>query len=168
MDSAPGEGSCFEVLLPLSAGPAPDDAEQAAAALSPATDGEVRPADACHILCAEDDDQVAGEVMAVLTDAGYRVTRAVDGDRAMALALAGTFDLIISDVIMPGISGPAMVARLRARGVATPVLFLSGYTDDRLRSHGFEPGSVSLLRKPFELDVLRREVALKLSERPLS
>lgn len=102
-----------------------------------------------HVLVVEDDAQVAVFIRRVLSQEGFRVTDAKNGVEALELLNEELPDLILTDVIMSKMSGPAMVAQMRSLGIEVSVVFMSGYADDRLDAHGFAPGKVSLVRKPF-------------------
>ncbi len=96
------------------------------------------------ILVADDDPQVRGIVGAVLRNSGYEVVEACDGLEALRIARERRFDLIVSDVIMPGMRGPDLVRALRgpAEGLCR-CLLISGYTDEK------DCPGVPLLHKPF-------------------
>ena len=74
-------------------------------------------------------------------------------------------DLILSDVIMPRMSGPQMIQQMHQEGIDIPVVFLSGYTDDRLHAQGFDATKVTLIRKPFQSEELLGCVSQALSLR---
>jgi len=84
------------------------------------------------ILLAEDDEAVRAIARETLERAGYRVLSAADGSAALSLASAhdGTIDLLLTDVIMPGMHGPELAARLAASRPHLPVVFVSGYSDE--------------------------------------
>jgi PAS domain S-box-containing protein len=149
IQSRVGEGTCVDVLLPHT--------EEQPAESAPALDaGTLRPRGKGTILVAEDEPIVADLVREVLSQEGYAVVVARSG--AEALQLAGEsgsgFSLLLTDVIMPAMSGPELVKRLRQRQPALPVLFTSGYTEDALAKHGFRIEEVDLLRKPFSREQL--------------
>ena len=139
-----GKGTRVEVLLPCTA-EQPTESAPPESAVAPRRRREET------ILVAEDEPIVAGLVRAVLSQEGYRVVVARNGAEALELAGAeeGGFDLLLTDVIMPVMSGPELVKQLREREPALPVLFMSGYTEDILVEHGFRIEEVDLLRKPF-------------------
>ena len=91
-----------------------------------------------------------------------RADHAIDGVEALQLLEAAHYDLVLTDVIMPGMSGPRLAADMRTAGYDTPVLFMSGYTDDRLEVHGFDPRSAPLIRKPFTPGQLLKRLAQSL------
>jgi CheY-like chemotaxis protein len=86
-----------------------------------------------------------------LSDAGYRVLAAASGAEALRAAAehSGPIDLLLTDVIMPGMNGRELAERLAAARPATPALFLSGYTDEILGPQGVLAPGVHLLQKPF-------------------
>jgi DNA-binding NarL/FixJ family response regulator len=71
---------------------------------------------------------------------------------------AGPIDVVVSDVVMPGLPGPELVARLEAKHPGVRALYMSGYTDDKIVHHGAREHGVSLLAKPFTPDELARRV----------
>lgn len=102
------------------------------------------------ILVAEDDPVVYTFVTSVLEDAGYRVFAAQNGKDALQLLERKTaIDLLLSDVIMPGMRGPEVVRRLTSQGRRLRVLFISGYSDDELHDLAYGIQGISLLAKPF-------------------
>ncbi len=148
-------GATFEIVLPLAGGefdevPAPS----APTGKPPRREG--------HILVVEDEPIVARLTREVLGGAGYRISERRNGKEALELLRSQEFDLVLSDVIMSEMSGPEMVKELQASGRSQRVLFMSGYTDDRLVAHGFDPESVPLLRKPFTSSDLLESVRVAL------
>jgi two-component system cell cycle sensor histidine kinase/response regulator CckA len=110
------------------------------------------------ILLVEDEDPVAGFVERTLHENGCVLTRATNGQQALDLFDADpSFDMILSDVIMPVMGGPAFVAVLRKRNIQIPVVFMSGYTNDAIAAAGLGADAV-LLEKPFSPWELRRAV----------
>jgi signal transduction histidine kinase len=109
------------------------------------------------ILVVEDDPRVLTATMESLAELGHRPVSCADPLRAEeCLAEMATVDLILSDVLMPGRTGPEMIAALDARWAAVPVLFVTGYAGE-LDGQGF--GRHAVLRKPFTLAALERAVA---------
>ncbi|MEP5765554.1 MAG: ATP-binding protein [Halieaceae bacterium] len=161
-DSAPGQGSRFELLLPLCEPAALDAVEPGHLADDESAPTEM-PAQSARILVVEDDTNVATLIDSVLSTAGYTVSIANCGQSGLSLLQDQHFDLIVSDIVMPGMSGPQMVKEKEALGNSTPVLFMSGYTDDRLDIQGFDSKKILLLRKPFAPSELLREAARALS-----
>ncbi|HSS00748.1 MAG TPA: ATP-binding protein [Kofleriaceae bacterium] len=146
-----GKGSTFTVFLPRTRGSAP---HRAAAAAQP------RAALAREsLLVVEDEAAVRRAVQRNLERLGYRVIAATDGEDALRIAesLDGV-DLLLSDVVMPGIDGPELACRLRAKWPDLPVLFVTGYSADRLaRSDALGPHD-RVLEKPYQLEELTRTI----------
>ncbi len=117
-----------------------------------------------YVLVIEDDPAIAGILIDVLGDEGYRVATAEDG-AGLALALADPPDLVLLDVMMPGMSGIEVCRRLRAdpRTAAVPVVFLTAVPPDILTPQVAAYAPRALLRKPFGLaevlDVVAHELA---------
>jgi EAL domain-containing protein (putative c-di-GMP-specific phosphodiesterase class I)/response regulator RpfG family c-di-GMP phosphodiesterase len=104
-----------------------------------------------RILVVEDDPELCELVRDSLDAAGYLVEASADGAAALQRALAADqpFDLVITDVVMPRVSGPELAARLRTQWPGLRVLFLSGYTSEMLRRHGVRVESEMVVEKPF-------------------
>ena len=112
------------------------------------------------VLVVENEEPVREMIVDVLSLHGYTALAAGDGEEALRVAAShhGALDLIIVDVVMPGISGEALAQRLTAGRPGTRVLYISGYTDDLIRQHGFTLASGHFLQKPFSVDDLARKV----------
>jgi CheY-like chemotaxis protein len=97
----------------------------------------------------------------MLEEEGYLVLQAGNGLDAIALAERhrGDIDLLLTDVVMPRLSGPELAQQLRAMRPGLEVLFMSGYNDSRLVHRGVEEANVNLLVKPFSPDDLVKRVA---------
>ncbi|HLZ10339.1 MAG TPA: response regulator, partial [Chloroflexota bacterium] len=91
---------------------------------------------------------------------GYRVLEAAGGERAIDLAAEyeGSIDLLVTDVVMPGLSGRRVAETLVERIPRLKVLFVSGYTDDLVVRHGVVESAVAFLQKPFTPTTLTRKV----------
>ena len=143
--SEPGRGSTFKVYLPRLDGPVPAAPE---AAVGPSGSRRVG---AVTILVVEDEEAVRGLVSEILESAGHRVTMA--GSPQDALALAGQADwradLVLTDMVMPGMTGREMVTRLKEGRPELRVLFMSGYTAQAAgQQQLLQPGD-AFLQKPF-------------------
>jgi DNA-binding response OmpR family regulator len=112
----------------------------------------------------EDEELVRKLAADVLRGRGFTVLAAASGREGIALAEAnaGTIRLVVSDVVMPGMSGPEMAAALAGRGLNFPVLFMSGYAESD--SGALLPAGAPLLQKPFSPDALARRVRAFLDE----
>ena len=111
------------------------------------------------ILLVEDEPSVRGVARQVLARQGYTVLEAPDGQTALMMIAAGArVDLVLTDVVMPGMSGRALADQLARRSPGIRVLYMSGYTDDAIVRHGMlEPG-LAYLQKPFRPDALAQKV----------
>jgi DNA-binding response OmpR family regulator len=119
-----------------------------------------------NILIAEDDESVARFLRQALREAGYVTQVTGDGVEALALAVAGDFDLLLLDVMLPGKDGLAICDALRGRGVATPILILTAR--DRLEDkiEGLDRGADDYLVKPFQIGELLARVRALLRRPP--
>ena len=118
-----------------------------------------------HLLLIEDDAQLAAEIAAPLSAQGFEVTRVADGEAGLEAATARSFDLVITDRMLPSLEGLDVVRALRARGDQVPILVLSALdtVDDRV--HGLRAGSDDYLGKPFALEELLARVESLLRRR---
>ena len=147
VDSAPEHGSAFDIYLPRLAGE--ERVRSASPAHSPAVGHET-------ILLVEDEPELRSVTKRILASRGYDVIVACDGAEALEIALAdeGRINAILTDVVMPRLSGPEFIERLRASGRRIPVVFMSGYSDvDSLGHVTLAPGDL-YLQKPFSADDL--------------
>ncbi len=112
-----------------------------------------------RILLVEDDPDLAAGVRDNLVAEGYRVRLAGTGDGGLDLALREGFDLVILDIMLPGMDGFAVCRELRARGCEVPVLFLTARSESEDRVRGLEEGGDDYLSKPFDLRELLARVA---------
>ena len=142
-DSEPGCGARFTIYLPRVAA-----SVQAATPLPVASSGVFGSE---TILVVEDEPGVRKLTCRALSGQGYTILRAECGEEALRVAdeYEGTIHLLVTDVVMPGMSGPELVKQIATVRPETKVLYLSGYTDDSIVRHGMlEPGII-LLPKPF-------------------
>jgi len=146
-----GKGTTFKVYLPR---------VEAAADLQPASSSVVALGRGSGtILLVEDEASIRTLVEGALRRYGFDVVAAGDADAAIAACERGLHvDLLITDVIMPGMSGPELVRRLDAAGRALPVLYVSGYTDRALVHQGMRESGTLFLQKPFTPESLVRKV----------
>ena len=148
IDSEVGRGTTVTVFLPASGAPVTVHDE-------PATAGE-RAADGASVLVVEDQDPVRRQACRILEAQGYRVREAASADEA----LAGwePVDVLVTDVVMPGMSGQQLAERARERIPGLSVVFMSGHTDDVLVRDGARQGDIAFVQKPFTRNSLLRAV----------
>jgi CheY-like chemotaxis protein len=142
IDSHPGQGTSVSICLPRG------NAEPAPAPRDAATNARVRPSET--ILLAEDEPTVRDLVRGYLRGAGYEVLEASDGAAALSLESRhpGTIHLLLTDIVMPGISGVELAARMRVRRAGVKVLYMSGYTEEAMESVGLE-STAAFIAKPY-------------------
>jgi CheY-like chemotaxis protein len=150
--SAPGEGAAFTIYLPRAT---EAEARTEASRVAPRAAGGPE-----TILVVEDERAVRSLVKEILETNGYSVLEAGNADEALraAQAYAGTIDLLLSDVVMPGMSGPSLAVQLRAMRPSIEVLFMSGYAEEPLELRGIVEKGAGFLAKPFTLAALTRKV----------
>jgi len=114
-----------------------------------------------HILLVEDNTMVRHSIEATLRGLGYRVTAVASGAQCVQLVEAGTdlVDLLVTDVMMPEMSGKELAARLRAVAAGLPVLYMSGYDQATLASRQRVAPAEHFLQKPFDSEELSAAVA---------
>ena len=111
-----------------------------------------------RVLVVEDEDMVRAVAERALVRQGYVVETASDGEEALAMFADGKgYDLIVSDVVMPNLDGPAMARQLRARYGNIKILFMSGYAEEQLRQ-SINLDNVSFLPKPFSVQQIAEAV----------
>ncbi|HEY7225677.1 MAG TPA: response regulator transcription factor [Micromonosporaceae bacterium] len=125
--------------------------ERGLGAAVPAAGPAVRP----RLLLVEDDRELLAMLDRALTDSGYDVLPAMDGQRGLHLALTQPCDVMVIDRGLPAIEGLELTARLRRTGIRTPVLILSAYGTVGDRVAGLDAGAEDYLVKPFDLDELQ-------------
>jgi len=158
--SEPGRGTTFKIYLPQVDAP-PDAAGVAATELPRGTE---------TVLLVEDAAAVRAAVRQVLERQGYTVLEAPHGNAALALATAhdGPIHLLLTDVVMPGLSGRQVADQLKQLRPDTRVLYASGYTDDAVVRHGVLEAGIAYLQKPFTTGSLARKVRETLDRPPRS
>jgi PAS domain S-box-containing protein len=147
--SAPARGTTFTILLPGIASPAPPRVEEQAPPLAAAAANGT-------ILLVEDEDSLRRLTRRTLDRAGYHVLEARRGAEAVAIAERGPIDLLMTDMVMPDMSGRDVAARITGRHPGIRVLFVSGYTADTL-PHAGAPVT-HFLEKPFSSAAIARKV----------
>jgi len=156
VESEPGAGSTFRVYLPrVAAAAAAAAAERATAA--PALE---MPAGSETVLLIEDEGALRLLVRSLLERDGHAVLEAESGAAALALARnhPGPIHLVLSDVVMPGLSGPEVAARIGKLHPEAAFLFMSGYPGEVVNQRQVLPAGVQVLEKPFTAEQLRRKL----------
>lgn len=115
---------------------------------------ELPAAPATRVLLVEDDRRLVEMLTGLLTDEGYAVESAPDGQRGLHLGLTRDYDLLVLDRGLPAIEGLDLLGRLRGRGVVTPALVLSALGNPSDRVDGLDAGAEDYLAKPFDIDEL--------------
>jgi CheY-like chemotaxis protein len=152
-----GAGSTFTVYLPRA---------ERVAAPPERSRSRARPATGELLLVVEDEAAVRRGVQRNLERLGYRVATASDGENALRVTEAlGPIDLLLTDVVMPGLDGPGLACRLRARWPGLPVLFVTGYSADRLTHSDALGPNDRVLEKPYQLDDLAQAIREMLAAR---
>jgi PAS domain S-box-containing protein len=157
--SEPTRGTTFKVYLPRVAGvPEPARVQAPAGALAPGRE---------TVLLVEDEANVRKLTRELLERQGYTVLEAVDGAHAIQLSIeyAGHIDLLLTDVIMPGINGRELADKVTLFRPGVSVLFMSGYTEDTIGNNNVLEEGASFLPKPFTFEALSRKVRQVLEER---
>ncbi len=151
VESEPGEGSTFRLLFPQASG----EMEEIPAPLP-----DPEPARLEMVLLVEDEASVRTLAETILRRQGYRVVAADSGRAAIEIwkERRGEIDILLTDVIMPHMSGSELAHQLRAMKPGLKVLFMSGYTDDMIASHGLLAGETQLIQKPFTSKELSRKL----------
>lgn len=150
--SEPGKGTSFKIYLPRveeAVEEIPVDKKQPESLTGQET-----------ILLVEDDEGVRSVCEVILTEKGYKVMSAPNGEQALRFfnKKRGEIDLLVTDVVMPGISGPELAGQTKPFRNNMKVLYVSGYAEDAIVHHGkLDPG-ISFLQKPFSPESLLRKV----------
>jgi len=153
VDSEVGKGTTFRIYLP--------EANPVAADALPEVPAPVKVApERRTILVVEDERSLRKLTRKTLSDAGHRVFEAGDASEALEISrkTEGAIDLLLTDVIMPGMSGKKLADVVLAERPGINVLYMSGYTDGEIATHGILEQGTAILRKPFTRDELMRQV----------
>ena len=143
LHSEVGKGARFDVYLPRAEG---------VAEVAPPSEAPIkRVQGSTTILLVEDESSLRKLTGNTLKEAGYKVLEAGEAFQAMELAkeFDGTIDLLLTDVVMPGLSGRELAEKLRPERPEMRVLYISGYTDGAVATHGVLESGITILRKPF-------------------
>jgi DNA-binding NtrC family response regulator len=152
VDSQPGQGATFKIYLPHT-----QEAFKTVSVPSgnpPAAEGSET------ILLVEDETSVRAFIQDILQKQGYRVLTACQSSDAFLIGgrHEGPIHLMVTDVVMPGMSGFELAERLRSPRPFMKVLYMSGYTDSSLVRYGMDSDRVAFLQKPFTADILVRKI----------
>ncbi|MCA9980680.1 MAG: PAS domain S-box protein, partial [Anaerolineales bacterium] len=144
VNSIPGEGSSFCIYLPT--------VDEQSHAITPAPLPDKKPSTGNEtLLIVEDDFAVRGFIVDVLQAQGYHLLEAATGEEAIKIATHYTesIQLLVTDVIMPGMNGKVLAEAVRHLQPTVKILFISGYDDDLIAHHGVLDAGIALLQKPF-------------------
>jgi two-component system cell cycle sensor histidine kinase/response regulator CckA len=157
VDSAPDRGTTFTIVLPTTTD-RPTEVE--------ASGHQVKHLRGVTILVVEDEPEVLALCVDALTEFGHHVVGASDASEALAVIDSGqAVDLLLTDVVMPSMSGPELARKIMTRLGSVPAVFMTGYADGTdIAGHGIEPNDI--LRKPFTEDDLARAVNSQLGDAP--
>jgi nitrogen-specific signal transduction histidine kinase/ActR/RegA family two-component response regulator len=151
--SEPGQGTTFDLYFPITAELADHRPDEA-------TVPDHRGSET--VLLMEDEPALRNLAEQALRSYGYQVLAASNGAEALDLVRArgSEIDIVVTDVVMPAMSGPALAESIRALAPGLPVLFISGHTDDAMLRHGLLTREIHFLPKPY----MQRDLALKVRE----
>jgi len=153
-----GVGTTFHIYFPAATAGLQADVEPA---------GDTLPRGTETILLVEDEDTVRRLVSRTFKELGYEVLEARDGKRA--LDICATYEqpihLVLTDVVMPAMSGPEMVGRMKRIRTDFKVLYMTGFTDDRILHHGVANHGVQVIQKPYTRQTLSQRVRSVLDEK---
>jgi len=152
LTSSPGNGATFSIYLPR--------VDQAAEVEKHGTEQPAQLRGAETILLVEDEDTLRALVRHLLEEYGYHVLEACDGSEALRISeqTSGNIHLLLTDVVMPGISGRVLADQMKQKRTDMKVVFMSGYTGQRVGEKDIlEPGSL-FLQKPFTRENLARKI----------
>jgi two-component system cell cycle sensor histidine kinase/response regulator CckA len=150
--SEPGKGTTFRVYLPqIESGVAEPDSSKAALTMKHGSE---------TVLLVEDEDMVRKLASELLEETGYVVLSASGGEEAINFATTHTdrIDLLITDVVMPKMSGKEVAEQLKKIHPETKVLFMSGYTDEAIVHHGIVDSNIAFIQKPFSEHALAHKI----------
>jgi two-component system cell cycle sensor histidine kinase/response regulator CckA len=165
VDSTVGEGTAFRVFLPVHI-PSPNAVVPPPQPVAPKRAVARDLSGAGRILFVEDEDAVRGVAAKLLRARGYEVIEAASGEEALELAEthAGQIDLMISDVVMPGMQGPDLLKQARIYLGEAPVMFISGYAESEFSDLLEGESNISFLPKPIDIKTLAERVKQELQK----
>ena len=152
VESAPGKGSTFRVWLAQVGGESPE--------VPTAITRTMRPVSGGTVLLTEDESNIRKALAEYLGNLGFEVLQARDGIDALEVAAGhqGNIDLLVTDLVMPRMSGPELAQRLVAESAELKVIYVSGYTPDAVREYGVSKHNSVFLQKPFLLGDLSNAI----------
>ncbi len=150
--SEPGEGTTFNIYLPR--------LDEPVEVLMKEGESREIPRGNETVLVVEDEEAVRRLAVHLLKNQGYKVLEAARGDKALLFLEQhpGPIDLILTDVVMPGISGPQLVEGLQKVRKKPKIIYMSGYTDESVIYHGVREGEMNFIQKPFTMETLGKKV----------
>ena len=156
MESGEQGGATFTVSLPRAGGPTPE--------LPAGSDAAVPRGSGERLLIVEDEAAAREALLQILSALGYGVAAAGSGTEAGALPAEAPFDALLTDVVLPDVSGLDLARELTRRWPKMRVILMSGYSDDAAIRLAVPAGEVRFLQKPFGIDLLARELRAALEE----
>ncbi len=159
VESVEGQGAVFRVILPAARaeGLAAAEGVPQVTAEPPVGRGE-------RILVVEDEDAAREALRDILRSLGYEVIAAASGEEAGTLPVEEPFDVLLTDLMLPGIGGTQLAAGLQERWPSLRTILMSGYTEDEAVRKGTSEGNIRFLQKPFDIAHLAREIREALAE----
>jgi CheY-like chemotaxis protein len=159
IESKPGEGTTVKIYLPRVPGEVRDDPPHREAAAAAAN---VAPT----ILLVEDDHDVRAYVVEILRDLQFRVLDAHDADAALGMVDRNDVrvDLVLTDVVLPGMNGRQLAEEMKSRQPGIKVLYMSGYSRDAIVRQGRLGSGVELMQKPLTREVLAERIRAALGD----
>ncbi|TAM53358.1 MAG: response regulator [Acidobacteria bacterium] len=157
LESEVGRGTTVRITLPAVAA--------APAAGPPSGDKPLPRGRGEHVLIVEDERGAREGLAEILTSLGYTVFAAASGEDAEALPVEPAFDLLLTDLMLPGMAGPELAVEMAGRWPRLRVILMSGYTEDEAVKGRIAAELVHFLQKPFDMVTLAHEVRTALDER---
>lgn len=158
VETKAGKGSCFRMWLPRAAASAEAEPEDVGPAEEPPGGRGER------VLVVEDEEGARGALTELLGLMGYQVTAVASGEAAQALPEVPSFDLLLTDIMLPGTSGIEVAGALQSRWPRLAVILMSGYAADERVRQTLSDGAGRFLGKPFDMATLARELRAALAE----
>lgn len=162
VDSTPGKGTRVAIIFPRETVPAGEKTPEEEKKKESPTDREE-----ATILLVEDDELVRTSVRKSLEKRGFRILLCESAEEALAMepAFEGRIDLVLSDIVMPGLTGPEMFEKIKNHRPETTVLFMSGYPRTDLEKRSKDLGKLAYLPKPFTTEGLLEEIEKALEKK---